>query len=147
MKVVINTCFGGFGLSDEAYEMLHRLGHPIQRYVEQERGPDGLYLPQPANEGEVIFDRELTPRGTDDLSDLYWKYKGRTRFGQRYWDGGWTRDNRAHPHVVEVVEALGNRANGPRAELGIVEVPDDADWTVEEYDGNEHIAEAHRTWR
>jgi len=27
-----------------------------------------------------------------------------------------------------------------------VEVPDDVDWYVEEYDGLEHIAERHRTW-
>jgi hypothetical protein len=28
-KVVINTCFGGFGLSDEAYEELIKLGIPV----------------------------------------------------------------------------------------------------------------------
>jgi len=31
--------------------------------------------------------------------------------------------------------------------LAIVEIPDDVEYTIEEYDGNEHVAEAHRTWR
>jgi hypothetical protein len=31
--------------------------------------------------------------------------------------------------------------------LEIVEIPDDVEYTIEEYDGLEHIAEKHRTWR
>ncbi len=31
--------------------------------------------------------------------------------------------------------------------MQIVEIPDDVDWEVMEYDGMEHIAEKHRTWR
>ena len=60
MKVVINTCYGGFGLSDAAYEKLIEWGVPVGARAGQERDPEtGLYLPQPANEGEVIFDRSL----------------------------------------------------------------------------------------
>ena len=27
-----------------------------------------------------------------------------------------------------------------------VEIPDDVEWQIEEYDGTEHISEKHRTW-
>jgi hypothetical protein len=27
-----------------------------------------------------------------------------------------------------------------------VDIPDDVKWQIEEYDGNEWIAESHRTW-
>jgi hypothetical protein len=27
-----------------------------------------------------------------------------------------------------------------------VDIPDDVNWYIEEYDGNEHVAERHRTW-
>ena len=30
--------------------------------------------------------------------------------------------------------------------LKIIEIPDDVDWIIEEYDGNEWVAEKHRTW-
>ena len=48
--------------------------------------------------------------------------------------------------LVWVVEHLGDKANGWAAELNIVEIPEDVDWYVEEYDGVEHVAERHRTW-
>lgn len=144
-KVVINACFGGFGLSDAAYEKLAEWGIPIRRYVQQQRdGDTGRYLPEPQNEGEVIFDNDLTPPGDGSFSDIYWKYRD-SGGQQRYWDS-WTRDSRTHPLILRVVEEMGEAANGRHAELRIVDVPDGVEWEIDEYDGNEHVAEKHRTW-
>jgi hypothetical protein len=150
VKVVINGCFGGFGLSDAAYEKLIEWGVPVRKYVEQERDPVTLlYLPQPLNDGEVIFDRELTPPGENDFCDIYHKYKGQSRSAQRYWES-WTSDNRTHPLLIRLVEEMGaghrTGASGDCAHLKIVEIPDDVEYEIQEYDGNEHIAEVHRTW-
>ena len=100
MKVVINICFGGFGLSDEA----------IRLYAEKK----GIQL------------GERQSYGYDEISD---------------WDI--SRDDAI---LVEIVEELGAKANGDYAELKVVEIPDGVDWYVSDYDGNEHIAERHRTW-
>jgi hypothetical protein len=48
--------------------------------------------------------------------------------------------------LIRVVEELGDAANGACADLKIVEVPNEVDWYVEEYDGNDWVAERHRTW-
>lgn len=48
--------------------------------------------------------------------------------------------------LVAVVEQLGNKANGNYSKLKVVEIPADVDYTIEEYDGSEWIAEVHRTW-
>jgi len=48
--------------------------------------------------------------------------------------------------LVAIVEALKERADGKYAKLKIVEIPDDVNWYIEEYDGNEWVAERHRTW-
>jgi hypothetical protein len=48
--------------------------------------------------------------------------------------------------LVQVVETLGKAASGKYAKLRVVQVPDDVEWTIEEYDGSEWVAEAHRTW-
>jgi hypothetical protein len=48
--------------------------------------------------------------------------------------------------LVEIVEQLGNAANGDFAELKVVEIPDDVEWIIQEYDGDEWISEKHRTW-
>jgi len=54
---------------------------------------------------------------------------------------------RDDPYLVKVVEELGPRANGDFAELKIVDIPADVEWQIAEYDGNEWIAEKHRTWK
>ena len=89
MKVVINRCYGGFGLSEKAYE----------------------YLDIP-------------------------------------WDGyGYIcNEDRTNPKLVECVEKLGEDANGTFAELKVVEIPDDVEWTIEEHDGLEWVSEKHRVW-
>jgi hypothetical protein len=93
-KIVINKCFGGFGLSDQAID---------------------LY-------------KVLT--GIPPATDLY------------YWE-----INRDDPVLVQIIEQLGNRAEGGYSELKIVEIPDNVEWHIHEYDGLEHVAENHRTWQ
>jgi hypothetical protein len=44
------------------------------------------------------------------------------------------------------VQELGEKANDRFSKLKIVEIPDDVQWEIQEYDGWEHIAENHRTW-
>jgi len=53
---------------------------------------------------------------------------------------------RANLNLVAVVEKLGSRANNDRSKLYIVEIPDDVEYTIENYDGQEWVAEVHRTW-
>ena len=36
--------------------------------------------------------------------------------------------------------------DGVYSDLKVVEIPDDINWYIEEYDGLEHVAERHRTW-
>ena len=48
--------------------------------------------------------------------------------------------------LVKVVETLGKGADGPFAKLKIVEIPDDVEWQIDEYDGNEWVSEKHRVW-
>ncbi|MBC8428515.1 hypothetical protein H8D04_01385 [bacterium] len=88
-KIVINNCWGGFGLSEKAYDYL------------------GLE-----------------------------------------WDGyGYKFSNeRDSIKLVEVVEELGEDANGKHADLTVVEIPDDVDWEIYEYDGMEHVYDRNRVW-
>lgn len=53
---------------------------------------------------------------------------------------------RDDPALVWAVEILGKKSWGRYAELKVVEIPDDVDWFIQEYDGLEHVAERHRTW-
>lgn len=128
MKVVINKCFGGFGLSQEAYKKLIEYGVPVKKYIKEERNPEtGRYDLNENGSDKVIYKGGLW---TDELE---------------YWDT-WIGQDRSNPLLIKVVKELGKKANGGAADLKIVTIPDGIDYEISEYDGNEHIAEAHQTW-
>jgi len=91
-KIVINTCYGGFGLSEESLED-------------------------------------------------YKKRKNITDENFYHWD-----IPRDCPDLVAMVEEGGTDVDGIYSELKVVNVPDDVNWFIHEYDGMEHVAERHRTW-
>jgi hypothetical protein len=127
-KVVINSCFGGFSISKDAAEfMAERGSERAKREIEEHAKP-------------------LDPNNTFDAISLRYSKGERDWHGYGYvegMDGAYERDD---PLLVEAVEALGAKASGRCAELKVVEIPDGAEWEISEYDGNEHIAEKHRTW-
>ena len=53
---------------------------------------------------------------------------------------------RDDPTLIQVIEKLGQDAWGNYAELKIVEIPDDVEWEINDYDGRECIEEKHRKW-
>lgn len=55
--------------------------------------------------------------------------------------------DRTDPDLIAAVETLGREADGERAQLRVVEIPDGIKWEIDNYDGNETIAEARRTWK
>ena len=53
---------------------------------------------------------------------------------------------RDDPVLVSVVKRLGKKANGRYADLKIVKIPASVEWGIMDYDGQEWVAEQHRTW-
>lgn len=80
---------------------------------------------------------------SDKAVNLYREAKGINKQDKTFYDGAIARDDSV---LINIVESLGNKADGPHAELKILEIPDDVDWVIEEYGGVEWVAETHRTW-
>lgn len=55
-------------------------------------------------------------------------------------------DYRTDFDLIRIVEEMGTEANGDLASLKIVEIPNDVEWEIEDYDGIEAIHEVHRVW-
>lgn len=53
---------------------------------------------------------------------------------------------RIDDNLISVIEELGHESWGKFSELKIVEIPDDVEWEIAEYDGVEWVAEKHRKW-
>lgn len=142
MKVVINRCHGGFGLSREACQRYWDI-KGTQVWIEDNTKFKSLGL-------FTVW--LLPPEGRIELKEGEAFYsmsmEDRQAYNKAYSEQTWYDHNvvRNDPLLVQVVEELGDKANGGHAELAVVEIPDEVQWTVEEYDGWEHIAEVHRTW-
>ena len=117
-KIVINRCFGGFSLSDAAYEKLVEWGIPVRKV------PSAPFM---APRELTIFDTS----GENEPPKYYALLDDQAR---------------CHPLLVRVVEELGKDASGSCSELAVVKVPEGVSWHIAEYDGLEHVAEDHRTW-
>jgi hypothetical protein len=120
-KVVINKCYGGFGLSEKAVMLYAEYaGFPLQK--------------------EGFNDLLTLYYKTDaDITTLSDEERNTVHFSARDID----RDD---PILIRVVEELGSDADDRFAKLKIVEIPEDVHWTIEEYDGMEWVSEVHRTW-
>lgn len=119
-KVAINTCFGGFGLSNDAFEMLMD-----RKGIEWEKMDDKMLYG-----GYHYYRKDGDP--------------------QKAVDSLWERDfceDRTDPDLIAVIEKLGELSYGEFAILKIVEIPDGISWHIHDYDGCEFVAEDHRIWR
>ena len=112
MKVVINRCYGGFGLSREAFLKLREMKNIA-----------------------ALFEPDVGEKWNDG-SGL------RAEFADSFCSGIPRDDS----DLVKVVQELGKAASSPLAQLQIVEIPDDVEWEIAEYNGIEWVAEVHRTW-
>jgi hypothetical protein len=118
MKVVINRCYGGFALSDEAVERCLELGMKLTSYND---------------------------KGYADRDAHFVRISQTNKY---YAIGAYESNFRADPRVVQVVEELGVKANGSCTELKVIEIPFDgtAGWLIDEYDGMESVVPVHERW-
>lgn len=135
MKIVINACHGGFGLSHKA----------VMRYFEikgQVVYPEKI---KPYTVGSFALDQDGAD--ADESIFSYWKYWTSESADREQADSILEYDIlRNDSALVQVVEELGESANGQYSKLKVIEVPDDVEWEIDEYDGSEWVAEKHRTW-
>lgn len=105
-KIVINRCFGGYGISKKAAERLLELG--------------------------VVVTDEYKKFLTGDDEDFCYAVEHSIE--------------RTDLRLIQVIEELGAEADGRHALLDVVEVPDDVEWQIHNYDGRESVHEKHRSW-
>lgn len=145
--MVICKCFGGFGLSHKAIMRYAKLaGIKLYPFIEKRDKDDNLdwhhFLPftNKLRLEYILKDKHYMTihYATEPLN------KDGTYINDAYWSPYDVK--RTDPILVQVVEELGEEANGEHAKLQVVSIPGNVKWEISEYDGLEHIQEAHRTW-
>ena len=142
MKVVINNKHGGFSLSHEGVMHYAKI-KGIELYPEMNQQYPSLkmytyWTCPPDQRPKVLTDQEFYAANDAERKASNEAYGKNTIY---------CRDiPRNDAALVQTVEEMGEAANGRHAYLKIVEIPDDVEWEIDEYDGLEWVAEVHRTW-
>jgi hypothetical protein len=129
-KIVYNDCPGGFGLSYRA----------VIRYAEI-KGVKLFAFTDRRDENGIILLRDAkirvtSPEEADDAFSVYY-YTSEDASDDNYFDvNGIDRTDSA---LVQVVEELGDIANGMSAELHVAELPSRALYRIDGYDGRESV--------
>lgn len=147
-KVVVNRCYGGFSLSPKAVRRMAELQGKPCYFFDYKRDP----ISEEAAGKTPLFFAYSVPNPVevagDDAAFHSWSLEEREASNSR-WEAIRLSNrpgNREDPRLIQVIEELGEAADGPHAELEIVEIPADVEYEIAEYDGLEHVAEKHRTW-
>jgi hypothetical protein len=157
MKILINKSYGGFRLSAKAIKMYCELKNKPCYFFEFKNSEGNTeYIPieiKDINEESmhIVAFTVTNPIELAGSQDRFgeWSLEQRQESNKK-WDEISIDDYkfiRNDPDLIKVVETLGYEDSSvPYCELKIVEIPDDVDWIIEEYDGSEWVSEVHRTW-
>jgi len=134
MKIVVNRCYGGFGLSAKAIKKYLSLKGKDAFFYEHDRTNYSMAK-------KVDLDSDYSHCVTIDCGD----YCSSEKLNNAGYFSTYNLD-RTDKDLIKVVEELGEKANGRYARLKVVEIPDDIEWEIDDYDGVETIHEKHRSW-
>lgn len=129
-KVVYNACYGGFGLSREACKRYWELqGKEVWIENGDFMGMFTVWLVPP--------EERITLVGAKNWSSM--SLTERLAYNKKHSEQTWYDHNvdRHDPILVQVVEELGEKADGYYAKLAIAEVS--GAYRIDEYDGSESV--------
>lgn len=134
-KIAYNACYGGFSLSHEGILRYAEI-KGIKLYPEKDRRFDmWTYWTVPADQRGDILSTEEFMRETD-----FEKRRASNEAFSRKTLPSDRNLERHDPVLIQVIEELGDKANGRYAKLKIEDVESGTLYRIDEYDGMESVA-------
>lgn len=128
-KIILNKCYGGFELSRKAYELYaKKKGLELYTYTMTIENNKCKYK---YSDGSDFFMTYFTKDFGNNVEISKEDYKKYVLY--------LSETAREDKSLIEVVEELGKEAYGRFGELEIVEIPDNAFFIIDNYDGIETL--------
>lgn len=136
-KVILNKCFGGFDVSKEAY-MLYAKKKGLTLYLYESEFINRKFIYKKVNDDNSIFRHYFIKDMGDNVEISNEDYEKYCLYLKD--------EHREDPFLIEVVEELGEKASGRFGNLKVVEIPDDSEYVIDEYDGIETLHQKVEEW-
>lgn len=136
-KVILNKCFGGFDVSKEAY-MLYAKKKGLRLYLYESEFINRKFIYKKVNDDNSIFRHYFIKDMGDNVEISNEDYEKYCLYLKD--------EHREDPILIEVVEELGEKASGRFGNLKVVEIPDDLEYVIDEYDGIETLHQKVEEW-
>lgn len=161
MKIVINSDYGGYSLSPLAIKRFAEINGKSCYFFSKnyENGLDGDYYEISLKKAsKSLFFTAFSVKNPNDYLNKFDKKSRHLKTTQeiieenKVWDQIYLNmymfsDDRTNPLLIQIVEELGEeKAGGSCANLKIIEIPDNMEYEIEEYDGKEWVSEKHNRW-
>jgi hypothetical protein len=131
-KIVYNSCYGGFGLSAAAMVRYAEIkGFKIYPTRHETYSSLMVYWLVPPEERPTPLNGDWQKYTNEEWKIYNEEFKNKTINDDKI--------ERDDPALVQVVEELGEAANGDYARLEIEEVPAGTLYRIDEYDGKESV--------
>ena len=131
MKIILNKCFGGFDVSNEAYKLYAKKKN-LNLYLYSSEYIDHQFIYKKVNDtNNYLFKSFFIKDIGNNVSISNEDYKKYCL----YLDSEYRQDTT----LIEVIEELGEKASGRFGDLEVVEIPDNYYYKIDEYDGLETI--------
>lgn len=161
MKIVINNDYGGYSLSPLAIKRFAEITGQNCYFFNISYSDDDFYgyyheiSFKEAN--KTLFCTAFNVKNPNDYLSKFHKkpHVLKTKeeiieenkvFNKIYLSLRMFDKDRTNPLLLQIVEELGYKANGSCASLKIINIPDDIEYQIEEYDGKEWVSEKHLQW-
>lgn len=153
-KILINRCFGGYTLSDKFKIKLCKIKN---RECDKLYFYSGGYDEDYNDTFEFIRDFKFKENGDLIVENqrpswnmIYVTYEYQGKNPEELMNCVFLSDElyaRDDKDLIKLFEEMGSKkASGRYASLKIVEIPEDVEWEISDYDGLEEVHEKHRVW-
>lgn len=146
MKIVINKCWGGFGISNEAILELINMKSKIvdKEKIKKYYGGDN---PNFERDWQEEWHKDKIRLKPFKSGFFIHPYLDGILYDNEFVYSIYNDDNiRSNPDLIKVIKKLKDKASGKYSKLVIVEIPNKVKFKINNYDGMESIHEKHKVW-